>query len=260
MAWKYDPFKSLVKNADIEVTFSVTKSGTEGVELEAVEPSKLNCSEEQLQKITAEASSAVQDDWIRMTMGKLVNDYFPGSYFSAANVISKKSGHKVSERTIQAWLIAPDRQSSRRCPLWALKTLEEYVSVNPEKWERLVPGNRKPGEEFADVMDRHSVEFATNRIEADKRMRERWLKSSYSELPQKLFELEKRVDEHLLYLNEALVKINSAFRNAKNCDDLIATVVSSMSEHQNINLNISETRKAIEAGIGEFSNEEGVLD
>lgn len=265
MSWRYDRYQSVVTNVTTGATFSVKGNSPEELQIEPINPPASGWSEGELEEFRAKTIVAVQDEVVRSKMEGIIRQYFRGAYLSAAQIISNKTGKKISQRSIQSWLIDPSKSSSRKCPSWALKALEEYVSMNPEiserqrKWEEEQSRQRTPGSWSREVEDSKSVGFAENDIEADETMRKKWAKSSLGELHEHLYQLEKKHDEHLWYLNGLNSHVTKALKEASNFEEFKATFFALENESKSVDYIIREARTAIETGKDEFSNDEGVL-
>ena len=205
----------------------------------------------------------IQDSLVRVRVATLIQREFLGDNHRAASAISNVTGKRVSERTIQAWLIDPSKVSSRKCPAWALKAMQDYLAV---------PDNKRYLSEIAqyreqttqqhnylnDVYDKHQVRMATTSIESEKRALDSWQETNFNSLPIKLFELEKRVDGYLHYLSRSNAIITNALRKCDDFADFKRIVTEELEEAASIEFAVREARKAIEEGLEEFSNDEGL--
>jgi hypothetical protein len=144
-------------------------------------------------------------------MRDLVTKYFRGAYKDAASIITKQTERKVSNRSIQAWLIDSDKPSGRRCPTWALKALEDYVASREDEIRE--HQNRRDhlllesGSDWAwhdEMLDGTPVEAATNQIEYDKKRKREWEQCNICGLAHKLYELEKKYDEFLVSVSNTV--------------------------------------------------------
>jgi len=258
MKWRYDPYQQVATNAETGMRFSVKGPCVDSIEIETANPAAAKCSAADLAGYKQEIVRAVSDEQNRQGMLRLIQTHFRSAYAHAAGIISRRSGHKVSERTIQAWLIEPEKPSSRRCPAWALRALEEHLAENGTGKSTDV-SHPIPRPWSAEVLDTKTVGLATAGILSDQRRREEWRHLSFSALADKLFEQEKKVEEWLCHHNDMIHSFESAVRNAKNFDDMKAALLDALSEKRSINFFVRETRKAIEGQKEEFSNDEGLI-
>lgn len=260
MKWQYDPFQQIATNTESGMRFSVKGPNGDAIEIEAASPAASKCSCDDLAVHKREISRAVNDEITRRDMIHLIHSHFSRSYAEAARIITNRSGHKVSERSIQAWLIDPGKPSSRRCPGWALKALKEHFAENGrDQIRRHDAPSPIPRPWSAEVFDTKAVGMATDRIESERRKRDEWRSLSFSALADKLFELEKRTDEWLCAHNGMLHSIASAVRASNNFDDMKSALLASLDEASLVEFFVRDARTAIERHQAEFSNDEGVV-
>ena len=94
---------------------------------------------------------------LRAQLFALIQHHFAGDNSWAAEILSQVPGKRVSHRSIQAWLIAPDKASSRTCPPWAVAKLKDHV-VNPENQRLLEMGVRVRNSERGPLADAAKLE------------------------------------------------------------------------------------------------------
>jgi hypothetical protein len=139
-----------------------------------------------------------------------------GDNFQAADVISRISGKNVSQRSIQAWLIEPEKSSSRKCPNWAVSALEQYLA-EPENQKRLrdllnyykttaPPASAAPAETRAEA----ASAAAEPGFYGDDGRREEWQQLRLAELPDALFAMEQRMNAYNHYFSQTLSAITLA--------------------------------------------------
>ncbi|CDK99630.1 protein of unknown function [Magnetospirillum gryphiswaldense MSR-1 v2] len=254
MAWKYDRFAHTASNDDLSATFKVRGSCPDDVEIDPVRLPEGGLSDEQLLAIKEEIRGAVRDELVRWEMDGILRTYFPSDYATAASVLTRATGKNVSVRSLQAWLIDPGKPSSRRCPEWALKVLKQHVAENAleraqPKLTRLWSG---------EVRDSKVVEFATDRILREEARREKWRKTGLDALPDKLFELELRVDEYLAHLSNGLTALKTAVRGAEDFEAMKSAFLAAMDEAGTVDFLVRQTRADIEQRKGEFGSDDGV--
>ena len=64
----------------------------------------------------------------RYEMTSLLNSEFMQDPLMVAQAIEAETKKSISTRTVQSWLIEPGKRSSRKCPEWALKALNDYLN------------------------------------------------------------------------------------------------------------------------------------
>ena len=142
-----------------------------------------------------------EQDQRRWRLVGLVERHFGRDYDFVARIIEEKTGGKVSERTVQAWLIAPGRKSSRNCPEWAVKALEKYVNdpANGEslqlyaaRREATLSAVKAPLAWSNEVRSSRAVELATASLECEDRRLRFWQDAIGAQSGKMLCELERR--------------------------------------------------------------------
>lgn len=107
----------------------------------------------------------------------------------------------MSNRTVQSWLIALGKPSSRTCQPWAVKALKEYLhdpKNQPElEWLR----QKKEGVDYSpssatEMTYNRSVEIATREIEDEERQLESWKRTGLIEFPEKIFKELRRLNRN----------------------------------------------------------------
>jgi hypothetical protein len=158
----------------------------------------------------------------------LVQDHFGRDNDLVARVIQEKTGDKVSERSVQAWLIAPGRKSSRNVPESAVKALEDYVA-DPENRQYLKDYGERRERTLGAVGDldawthelrsNRSVELATATIEYEERRLHAWQDALGSQAGKMLFEMERRHDAEMSSHRRALSAIHEGLRTASTFEE-----------------------------------------
>jgi hypothetical protein len=200
----------------------------------------------------------------------LVHNCFRGENDIVADVIGRKTpGAKVSVRTIQAWLMPPGRPSSRNCPPWALKALEDYVA-DPANRDSIEAMARRQEEdirrvatptEWADKVRREkAVEFATCEIEDEGRTLQRWQERLGKDHGRYIFELELRLRAAERELSDSVAAINQAVHGSENFEDFKKAYLEAERGSRLQRFSVREVRKHIESATEEFASEDGVLE
>jgi hypothetical protein len=207
-------------------------------------------------------TQSAEDEANRRRMGLLISAHFRGDCDFAASILRKVTERKVSSRTIQAWLITPDKPSSRRCPTWAVKTLEEYVPNHKQELDDARRYRESLSSErwwsAANIRDNKDIELATSEIERDAKRTKKWEDTPIHELPRKLAEMEKRFEDFMYGNNERITAILAALGESNDFDEFKKNVNRRQTERWGIYYAVREAREAIEKKTGPFSNDEGL--
>lgn len=164
----------------------------------------------------------------RYRLDALVQRHFHTDYDWIANIIERSTGAKVSVRTIQAWLIAPNRKSSRNCPEWALKVLEEYVhdpansetlQIRNARYEASIGALKPPLIWSDEVRSSRAVDFATREIERESRSLIKWQEEFSKRQGTLIFELQRQLENAINVHSEALAAIHEAFRTSETFEE-----------------------------------------
>jgi hypothetical protein len=269
MIWKYIIGSPIARHLESGIDFNIEYrskniQGINDIEISPATRTNKQWTSEELTRFKESLWLHCKDDERRMELRSLIDKEFLGENNRAASAISSVTGKSVSERTIQAWLIELDKPSSRKCPAWALKALKDYLA-NPENQRNLEEASKFrseypiPKTRFDDVFDRDAVNLATKQIEADQKALNDWKSANFESLPNKLYELEKNNDRQFERLENTVSIFINALRQSETLDDLKNTVLKELREADAINNTIRTTRRAIENGLEEFSNQEGMM-
>lgn len=209
-----------------------------------------------------------EQDQRRWRLLGLVERYFHRDYDLVARIIEKKTGGKVSERTVQAWLIAPGRKSSRNCPEWAVKALEEYVNepANAEALKRSAAGResalgavKAPHAWSEEVRISRVVELATACLEYEDGKLRFWQDASGGQVGKALFELERRLDAEIAAHRKTLTAIHEAFRTSSTYEECKSTFQEHVRAADLQEFVVREAKRAIEHSSDEFSTPDAVI-
>lgn len=204
----------------------------------------------------------------RWRLLSLVQGHFGRDNDLVAQVIQRKTGERVSERSVQAWLIAPGRKSSRNVPEWAVKALEDYVAD---------PANREYLEDYAarreatlgamqpplvwsnEVRSSRSVELATASLEAEARRQRVWQDACGVQVGDMVFGLERELHAEMRAHRRTLSAINEAFRTSSTYEECKATFQEHVRASDLEDFFVREAKRAIESGAEEFSTPDAVI-
>lgn len=204
----------------------------------------------------------------RWRLQRLVQEHFRRDNDLVARVIQEKTGDKVSERSVQAWLIAPGRKSSRNVPESAVKALEDYVA-DPEnrqylkdygeRRERILGGADDLDAWTHEVRSNRSVELATATIEYEARRLRVWQDALGSQAGKMLFELERRLDAEMSSHRRVLSAINEGVRTADTFEAFKAVVQKNLRASDLQDLFVRDAKRAIDNNSEEFATADAVI-
>jgi len=200
----------------------------------------------------------------------LVHNQFAGKTDVVANVIEQSTpGAKVSVRSIQAWLMPSGRASSRNCPPWALKALEDFVA-DPQNRPRLevlaqirdgsIGKVADPFKWSDEVYLSRSVEIATSQIEEDKRALHRWQDQLGKETGRYVFELEKRLLTGQRELSASFAAIHQAVYLSSSFEEFKAAYLDHERANRLVHRVVKDTRKHIQERSQEFAVDDAVME
>lgn len=200
----------------------------------------------------------------------LVHNQFAGNTDVVVSVIEQSApGAKVSVRSIQAWLMPSGRASSRNCPPWALKALEDFVA-DPQNRPRLDAWAQIRDASFAKVATpselsdkvyrERSVEIATSQIEDDERALHRWQDQLGKETGRYIFELEKRLLTEQRGLRDSLVALHKAVYFSSSFEEFKAAYLERETATMLAHGAVKDARKHIEELSQEFATDDAVLE
>jgi hypothetical protein len=268
MEWAYFYPSAKAKHIQTNVVFDITFKGrsetVDDIEFAPAVDAKRQFTESEVAALKLDFWKMLSEERIRTEMSILVNKEFAADPSLVARTLEEATAKKISARTVQSWLIEPGKPSSRKCPEWALKALKDYLS-NPEnksnldiskKYSENDSGSSRPWS--TQVYDRHSVRFATNEILADDRRLKEWEQANFPTLARMLFELERRVDGYLSHLHDQTMALENGLQNSTTYEELRTSVREAIRDKEVAKYIIRDTRKAIESGTDEFSNDEGL--
>ena len=201
----------------------------------------------------------------RYEMTSLLNSEFMQDPLMVAQAIEAETKKSISTRTVQSWLIEPGKKSSRKCPEWALKALNDYLK-QPKNTRFLseIKLHREKNLDFKtpwsmQVYDKYSVKFATSEIDEEEKKLKEWEQANFPTLAKKLFMLELKTERHLKHLQDHVLAIIHAIEKATDLADLKAIMKNEIKEKELVDFFIKDTRKAIETKSEEFSENKDLI-
>lgn len=263
MPWKYSfPGRTALEtstNTTFDVTLARELQTADDVEITPVAGTRTKFSPQDLLRLKGEFWDFFSQERTRERMWILVTNTFAGDSYWVADTLTRATKRKVSNRTVQAWIMEPGKPSSRRCPEWALEALKSYAE-NPENAETLESGCRIRAQDFksprawsAEVDSKHSVNFATNEILADERRKKEWREAGFDKLPAMLHAFEVRMDRELSSMRDTLSSIDNALRNSSNFEEFKSKALESIRDKEVASWIVRDARNAIETRTGEFA-------
>ncbi|HDZ8829512.1 TPA: hypothetical protein RUX02_001797 [Aeromonas dhakensis] len=198
----------------------------------------------------------------------IIHAYFGGDNDRVVQAISETTGQKVTVRSIQAWLIAPNKVSYRRVPDWVLKGLEDYIK-QPGKEQELKEYTALQQERRSSSINRgnslinemrsqKAVEFATREIELDEQERQQWIDEFGKSGGGKLFDHLHRLERQLSSVSSAFGALLNAINQSRDIDQLKELIDDSITSDVKARYFVRQARADIERGVDEFSNAEGL--
>jgi len=139
----------------------------------------------------------------------------------AAHALSIIGGKTVTTRTIQSWLIEPDKVSSRSCPEWAILALREKAERRGDLPPRKAPTAfaDDPWGAVDDVRDRKSLFIATQQLEDEERRVAEWKRTPSADLPAAVAALEGRLLQWIYAVHERQEHLLSALERSATFDE-----------------------------------------
>ncbi|WP_417511353.1 hypothetical protein [Methylophaga sp.] len=196
---------------------------------------------------------------LRQELFSLINREFAGENDRVAYVL-KSLGKPVSVRTIQAWLIDPRRQSSRKVPEWVIPTLRSHLEGLKEN-PYSTPAERESAlARFIDIHDKGALESAEREIARDSHIYEKWAEASTVKLAEMLAELELAMLRQADDMNNFTDSLLQAMNESDDFEGFKAKLKTNQDFRFRARYVIRKTRQDIENRSGEFSNDEGLTD
>lgn len=267
MTWSHTPRSSKATHIELGKDFAVEFSknpaiSADDIQIRPVAPDH-GLSAEQIDILRLELWKHMLEEEKRLLLRSLIESTFGGDRSAVASIISHATSRKVSARAIQAWLIAGHKPSSRKCPDWAVKVLEDYAR-NPDNAQSLrYLQDQRPllatREWSMQVADKHCVEFATNEMESDSRRQARWRSAGLSSIPDMLCEHEKKTEDYLAYLHDHIQAVQKALGEATDFDEFKYQLSERWKDITFARWQVRQARHAIETKTEEFADDDGLL-
>lgn len=264
MPWKYVYPNTVATETGTNTIFNVKigrmPSAMDDVELTPSASSKQKFDSVTMQKLRAEFWETFQKEQRRHAMRYLVDNKFGSDTLQASIAIQNITKKPVSHRTIQAWLMEPGTRSSRSCPEWALLALKTFVNA-PENVEYLkrcerISASTSSYMPYSTAIDvKYGVKYATNAIIGDEKRQREWSDANLTSLPNMISQFENKTERHFEHLDLHVHAMWHALCEATDFEDFRKRVLDEVKDKEIGNMLIRNTRRAIEQGTGEFSND-----
>jgi hypothetical protein len=187
-------------------------------------------------------------------LANIINQHFAGENERVAYVL-KRLGKPVSVRTIQSWLIDPERQSNRKLPEWVIPKLRSFVSDTSNSSFHEPIERTGAYAQLAEVLDKDTVATADRQIERHKAIRDKWSNASFDTLPGLMAELEIKIDQQ----DELFGMLSDSLREALAESESYESFKQNYKERREVRFRVfnevRQIRHAIENKVGEFSDD-----
>jgi hypothetical protein len=201
---------------------------------------------------------------IRLQVHAIVEKEFAGDRDAAARILENETRRRVSNRTVQAWLMPAGQPSSRKCPEWALAALQAYMAKADSEDElakirRARAGDAKSSRSrTAHAVSRGAVELATGQIHHEASLHDAWTKANLSELPEMLYRFQLSVLRRLDQLEEKFDLLGKGLASATTLEEYQYSIAEGLADIATAKFVIGETLRDIETGKAEFAHPEGL--
>lgn len=270
MTWQYvfpsNKALETTTNTTFNVKFGRNVQSEDDIEISPIEGSKVKLTAADLTKLKSQLWVVIMQSHTRSEMRCIVEKDFSGDRHWVAYTLSDITKKSVSNRTVQAWLMDPDKPSSRTCPEWALQALKTYIAAASNS-AYLEEGrkHRESDSSFsrawaAEVDNRHSVNFATNEILGEERRLREWQSANFNTLPVMINRLEDQTQKYLSSLSSRLCAIESALEKSTSFEDFKSVALAAIRDKDLAEWLVKDARRAIENRTGEFASEDGVVE
>lgn len=195
---------------------------------------------------------------MRAEFFSLIHKHFAGENARVAYVLTSM-GKPVSHRTVQAWLIDPQRRSSRTLPPWVLPMLTAYIE-NSKKSELppLPRDHHDPDAHAAWLCITNSVEIADQQIERENLIRNKWANANISEIPKMMSDLEIRIENESEIFGMLSDSLREAMNESNDFESFKKNLIKRRDAGFRVMNDIRTVRRDIENNTNEFSNSEGL--
>lgn len=261
MAWSYNFLSGIAQHLETGKEFRVERSMSE----DHVSVSTVDGGPHGLEPSNLEAlANLCVSERNRHELQGLIQALFQNDFSRAVVTLNNADGRKASVRTLQAWLMPPGRQSSRRCPTWAVSFLKNYRDTHAEEiriyreFKESQVGLKSPTR-VDRVYNGSALREVESQLALEERYRQELRSSSISALPDlladKLLKIESNY-ERLLSNHFALLR---SIRSAGSLEDLKAKFSEEEDDLNRSNHFLATARRALLSNSEEFASDDGTL-
>lgn len=261
MAWSYNFLSGIARQSETGKEFRVERLMPE----DCVSVSTVDGEPHGLEPSDLEALSILcVSERNRHELQGLIQTLFQNDFSRAVVALNKADGRKASVRTLQAWLMPPDRQSSRRCPTWAVSYLKNYSDTHAEEIRIYREfKERQAGLQGMTRVDRvyngNALQEVERQLALEERYREELRSSSISALPDLLADKLLKIERNYERLLSNYLALLHVIRSAESLEDLKAKFSEEEDDLNRSSHFLATTRQALLSDSEEFASDDGTL-
>ncbi len=261
MAWSYNFLSGIARHSETGKEFRVERSMPEDhVTVSTVDGQPHGLEPSDLEALANHCVSEKN----RYELKGLIQTLFQNDFSRAVVTLNKADGRKASVRTLQAWLMPPDRQSSRRCPTWAVTYLKNYSDTHAEdiriyrEFKDSQVGLKSPTR-VDRVYNGSALEEVERQIALEERYRQELRNSSISALPDLLADKLLKIESNYERLLSSHFALLQSVRSAESLEDLKAKFSAEEDDLNRSNHFVATARRALLSNSEEFASDDGTL-
>ncbi|MFI8480762.1 hypothetical protein ACIGCM_09340 [Pseudomonas sp. NPDC078700] len=261
MAWNYNFLSGIARHSETGKEFRVERSMPE----DRVTVSTVDGQPHDLEPSSLEAlENHCVSEKNRHELQRLIQTLFQNDFSRAVVTLNKADGRKASVRTLQAWLMPPDRQSSRRCPTWAVIYLENYRDTHAEdiriyrEFKDSQVGLRSPTR-VDRVYNGSALQDVERQLAFEERYRRELRTSSISALPDLLADKLLKIESNYERLLSSHFALLQSVRSAESLEDLKVKLNAEEDDLSRSNQFVATAREALLSNSEEFASDDGTL-
>lgn len=200
----------------------------------------------------------------RYELQGFIQTLFQNDFSRAVVALSEADGRKASVRTLQAWLMPPDRQSSRRCPTWAVTYLKNYRDTHEEEIRLLREfkesqlGLKSPTR-VDRVYNGSALREVESQLDREERYRQELRSSSISALPDLIADKLLKIESNYERLLSSHFVLLESIRSAESLEDLKTKFNEAEDDLSRSNNFLNTARQALISNSEEFASDDGTL-
>lgn len=200
----------------------------------------------------------------RYELQGLIQTIFQNDFSKAVVALNKADGRKASVRTLQAWLMPPGRQSSRRCPTWAVSYLKTYRDTHAEEirihreFKESQFGLKSPTR-IDRVYNGSALQEIERQLASEERYRQELRSCSVSMLPDILADKLLKIESNYDRLFSSHLALLQSIRNAETLEQLKAKLNEEEDDLNRSHHFVATARQALQSKSEEFASDDGTL-